>query len=66
MPLIEVKMTAGRSKEQKVQFMKEVTELASRVLECPKSAVTVIIDDSYQLDEWSVGGETWEEIISKE
>jgi 4-oxalocrotonate tautomerase family enzyme len=61
--MIKVMMTKGRTKDQKVQLMKQLTTITALIADCPVEAVSVIIDDSYELDEWAVGGRTWEEIV---
>jgi 4-oxalocrotonate tautomerase len=54
-PIIEVKMLAGRTPEQKTRFSRELTEVAVRVLEVCPEAVRVIIQE-VEPAHWSVGG----------
>lgn len=61
MPFVEVKMTKGRTKLQKEELMREISYAVARIAKCPLDVVSVVIDDRYDLDEWSVGGKTWEE-----
>lgn len=65
MPMIVVKMTEGRTKDQKKAIMKGITEVVAREANCPPEVVSVLIDDQYSLDEWSVGGKTWTEILEE-
>ena len=60
MPIIEVKMTSGRTKEQKENIMRKITDVIEQELGCPRGIINVLIDDQYDLNEWSLGGETWE------
>ncbi len=55
MPVITVEMFEGRSKEQKAQFSKELTELAARVLKTEKEHVWIIYRDQSKSN-WSMGG----------
>ena len=64
MPIIEVKMTSGRSKEQKKNIMKRITDVIEDELGCPREIINVLIDDRYNLDEWSLGGNTWDRLLN--
>jgi 4-oxalocrotonate tautomerase len=55
MPTINVKLLKGRTIEQKREFVRVVTEQASRILKCPPEAVDVIFEDIEKHD-WAVGG----------
>ena len=46
MPTIIVEWAEGRTDEQKVQLVKEITEVVSRVAKAPPEAVSVIIHDN--------------------
>ena len=64
MPMVKIMMTSGRMKAQKVLLQKEIARVVSDIADCPINAVQVVIDDRYELSEWSVGGQTWEEIVA--
>ncbi|MBU0585344.1 MAG: 4-oxalocrotonate tautomerase [Alphaproteobacteria bacterium] len=55
MPIIRVELLAGRSVEQKREFARSVTELASDILGCSQASVAVIFDDVARHD-WANGG----------
>lgn len=61
----EVKMTSGRPKDLKVTLLKRLTDDIQKATMVPKERINVILDDSYDLDEWAVGGDTWEEIVAR-
>ena len=65
MPFVIVKMTKGRSADQKKELMRRITAVVSEEADCPKEVVQVVIDDQYELNEWSVGGISWEDKIGK-
>lgn len=60
MPTINVQMFAGRSPEQKREFVKAVTEAACRTLGCGPEAVDIIIQD-VRREDWATGGVMWSE-----
>ncbi|MEH6542981.1 MAG: 2-hydroxymuconate tautomerase [Porticoccaceae bacterium] len=43
MPIIEVTMLEGRSKEQKADLIAELTDAAIRAVDAPRQAVRVIL-----------------------
>lgn len=56
MPIVKVELCPGRTYEQKARFVKEVTELASKVLKCPVGSIDVMfieVDGS----NWARGGQ---------
>lgn len=55
MPIIRVELLSGRSVEQKRDFARSVTELASDILGCSREAVAVVFDDVAPHD-WANGG----------
>lgn len=64
MPVVIVKMTKGRSNDQKRTIIKKITDIISKVAICPKKIVNVIIEDSCTLDDWGLGGKTWTERLA--
>ncbi len=57
MPVIEVKMFAGRTNEQKRQLAAKITEATVEVLGVKPEAVRVIFYDVPK-ENWAVAGET--------
>lgn len=60
MPTFNVQMFAGRSPEQKREFVKAITEAACRTLGCDPGAVDIIIQD-VRREDWATGGVMWSE-----
>lgn len=56
MPVINVKMATGRSREKKQELVAALTREAARILEVEPEWVTIIIDE-YPRDNWASGGE---------
>jgi len=56
MPLIRVEMWEGRKPDLKRKLVKEITKVMTDNLNCPKEAVTVIINDIPKHN-WGIGGE---------
>ncbi len=56
MPIINLKMAKGRTKEQKQKFVKEVTRLAVETLNVKPEWVTIVIDE-YERENWATDGE---------
>jgi 4-oxalocrotonate tautomerase len=61
MPIINVQMLSGRTREQKNGFMKEVAAITQKILQVPESAVVILITEVDRVH-WSVGSQTMEEI----
>lgn len=55
MPVITVELFEGRTKDQKAQYAKELTELTVRVLGAPREHVWIIFRDTPKQD-WAIGG----------
>ncbi|MBI4227629.1 MAG: tautomerase family protein [Candidatus Omnitrophica bacterium] len=55
MPVITVELFEGRTKEQKSQYAKELTELTTRVLGAPREHVWIVFRDTPK-SEWAMGG----------
>jgi len=66
MPVVILKMTKGRSNDQKKELIKRITNTVSKIAVCPKKIVNVIIEDSCTLDDWGLGGKTWTQRIEEE
>ncbi|MCL6598151.1 MAG: 2-hydroxymuconate tautomerase family protein [Alicyclobacillus macrosporangiidus] len=60
MPLAQIHILEGRSKEQKRMLMQEVTAAISRSLDTPPESVRVLLYEIPQ-DQWAVGGMTMAE-----
>lgn len=45
MPIIRVELFAGRTQQQKNEFVVEVTRVAAETLKCPADAVDVIFSE---------------------
>ena len=58
MPLVIVKMLAGRTGEQKRQLAQEITEVVSRVAGAPPDKVDVIIEE-HPREHWATGGKLY-------
>jgi 4-oxalocrotonate tautomerase len=54
-PLVIVKMLAGRTMEQKRRLVEEITEVVTRVTGAPAEKVDVIIED-HPRENWASGG----------
>jgi 4-oxalocrotonate tautomerase len=55
MPFIEVKLWAGRTREQKAELAQRLTDVIVEVAGCESSAVTIVFDD-YAKRDWAEGG----------
>jgi 4-oxalocrotonate tautomerase len=55
MPIMEVKLWAGRTREQKAELARRFTEAMVEVVGCPAKAVTVVFED-YPQNDWAEGG----------
>ncbi len=56
MPLIRVEMFAGRTREQKRELAKELTEAYVRVCGGTPQGITLLMEDVSK-ENWSAGGE---------
>uniref|UniRef100_A8GDG4 Tautomerase n=1 Tax=Serratia proteamaculans (strain 568) TaxID=399741 RepID=A8GDG4_SERP5 len=66
MPYVNIKVTdEGVTAEQKRQLIEGVTELLERVLNKPRYATSVVIDE-VATDNWGVGGESVTALRNKE
>jgi len=66
MPYVNIKVTdEGVTAEQKRQLIEGVTELLERVLNKPRYATSVVIDE-VATDNWGVGGESVTVLRNKE
>jgi 4-oxalocrotonate tautomerase len=55
MPIVEVKLRAGRTREQKAELALRFTEVMVEVVGCPAKSVSVVFEDYLQSD-WAEGG----------
>ena len=56
MPVIQIKMWEGRTKEQKKELIKSVTDAAVRSVSCSAEAVQVLVEE-YPKENWGIAGE---------
>ncbi|TRN92099.1 4-oxalocrotonate tautomerase [Pseudomonas syringae] len=45
MPIVRVELNAGRTQEQKAQYVEQITSLTAEILECPLESVDVIFTE---------------------
>lgn len=57
MPLIEVTIVEGRTREQKAELISRLTDVAEEVVNVPRDAVRVCIRE-IPLEHWGVAGKT--------
>ena len=55
MPIMEVKLWAGRTREQKAELARRFTEAMVEVVGCPPKSVSVVFED-YPQSDWAEGG----------
>ena len=55
MPLISVSLYPGRTKEQKQEFAKAITEAAIEILKT-KAEHTIVVYDEKSKDDWFISG----------
>ena len=55
MPSIHVEMFKGRTIEQKREMVKEITEVVSRTVNCPKEAIRIVINEM-EFENFALGG----------
>lgn len=58
MPIIRLEMFAGRSAEQKREFVEVVTRETCRILTCKPEDVNIVIDEVAR-DRWATAGKLW-------
>ncbi len=56
MPTLQLDMHPGRTLEQKREFVREVTRVASETLNCPIDSVDVVIREVPR-EHWGKGGQ---------
>ena len=56
MPVVKIDMWSGRSAEEKEKIIQKVTDAIVESCNCPKEAVTVVIDEIPK-ENWGSGGE---------
>jgi 4-oxalocrotonate tautomerase len=54
-PIVTVKLWAGRSREQKAELARRITDALVEVAACERATVRVIFEDSAKSD-WAVAG----------
>ncbi len=63
-PYVNVRVTAGVTREQKAEIVREITSLLHRVLS-KKPEHTHIVIDEVELDNWGFAGELTSELRKK-
>lgn len=61
MPVITVNWWKGVSDEGRRQLVQEVTGTVSRIAQCPREAVTVIVQD-VEKSHWGLGGQVADDL----
>jgi 4-oxalocrotonate tautomerase len=56
MPLISISLYPGRTKEQKQEFAKAITEAAKEILKA-KAEHTIIVYDEKSKEDWYISGQ---------
>lgn len=56
MPIIDVSLIEGRSPERKAALIRELTDVAERVLEVPRASIRVLLRE-VPAEHWGIGGE---------
>jgi len=55
MPIVQVSLLAGRTKEQKQAMAEEITDAVNKHSGAPKEVITVTFSD-IEKDSWAAGG----------
>lgn len=58
MPTFNVQLFEGRSIEQKRAFVKAITEVTCKTLECDPESVDIIIEE-VKREHWATAGKLW-------
>jgi 4-oxalocrotonate tautomerase len=64
MPMVQISMVKGRTKEQIEGLIKEVSKNVSDIADCPITSVHVVINE-VESDHWGLGGETVEDRMKR-
>jgi 4-oxalocrotonate tautomerase len=60
MPFLEVKLWEGRTREQKAELARRLTDVMVEVAKCPAESVTIAFDD-YARSDWAEKGSLCDE-----
>jgi 4-oxalocrotonate tautomerase len=55
MPLAQITLWEGRSEEKREELIQKVTDAIQETLDCPRQAVTVVLQEVPKAD-WGQGG----------
>jgi len=55
MPIVEVKLWEGRTREQKAELARRFTDAMVEVAGCPATAVAILFED-YSRSDWAENG----------
>lgn len=58
MPSIQIQMFDGRTREQRHELAKAITEVTCRVLDLPPEAVDIVISE-VKRENWITAGKPW-------
>ena len=62
MPILRVSLWSGRTKEQKTELSKALTDTMVKVAKVPAEAVTVILEE-WPKENWATGGKLHSELF---
>ena len=60
MPFLEVKLWEGRTREQKAELARRLTDVMVEVAKCPAESVTIAFED-YSRSDWAENGSLCDE-----
>lgn len=55
MPIVRVEMWPGRTKEQKAELAKAITDAIVKIVKAPPEATTIVFEDVAK-ENWAIGG----------
>lgn len=61
MPIAHISILEGRTKEKRIELIRNVTRAVSESLDVPTERVRVLLQE-VPLDQWGIGGRTVEEL----
>jgi len=60
MPYVEVKLWEGRTREQKAELARRITDVLVEVAKCPQESVTIAFED-FKRSDWAESGKLCDE-----
>lgn len=61
MPIVTISMFEGRTREQKAELAKQITDSVVEVAKTPRDHVWIVFDDKKKSD-WSIAGQLQDEL----